>query len=105
MPKYLLAFHGGDTPTTKEDGDRVMAEWGTWIGAMGKSLVDVGNPTGPSKTMAPGGKVTDGGGNNAVTGYSILEADTLDAAVAMSKDCPQLTSNGTIEVAELVPVM
>ena len=105
MTKYLLAYHGGTVPASKEEGDRVMAAWGTWIDSLGKSLVDPGNPTATSKTIAPGGKISNGGGSNAVTGYSILEAASLDAAMAAVKNCPQLSSGGSIEVAEITPVM
>lgn len=105
MPKYVLGYHGGSAPSSKEEGDRVMAAWGAWIGALGSALVDPGNPTGASKTIAPGGKITDGGGSNPITGYSILEASSLDAAMNMVKGCPQLTSGGSIEVTEIMPVM
>ncbi|MEO8883410.1 MAG: YciI family protein [Devosia sp.] len=105
MTKFLLVYHGGNAPSSKEEGEKVMAAWGQWIGGLGKALVDVGNPTGAAKTVAPGGKVSNGGGSNATTGYSILEAASLDAAVAAVKGCPQLAAGGTIEVAEITPVM
>ncbi len=105
MTKFLLVYHGGNAPTSKEEGEKVMAAWGQWIGGLGNALVDVGNPTGASKTVAPGGKVSDGGGADPTTGYSILEAASLDAAVAAVKDCPQLAAGGTIEVTEITPVM
>ena len=105
MTKYLLGYHGGSIPASKEEGDRVMAAWGKWIGSLGKAMVDPGNPTAAAKTIAPGGKVSDGGGSNPVTGYSVIEAASLDAAVALAKGCPQLSSGGTIEVAEIMVVM
>ena len=105
MPKYLLAYHGGMQPASPAEGEKVMKAWMDWIGGLGKAMVDAGNPTGPSRTLAPGGKVSDGGGNAAVTGYSILEAASLDEAVRLSKGCPQLLANGTVEVAEIMPVM
>ena len=105
MTKYLLAYHGGDMPASKEEGEKVMAAWTSWVGAMGKSLTDIGNPTtGNSKMLAPGGKVSNGG-STTITGYSILEAPSLDKAVDMVKGCPQLASGGTIEVAELSALM
>jgi hypothetical protein len=105
MTKFLLVYHGGNAPTSKEEGEKVMAAWGTWIGGLGKSLTDVGNPTGASKVIAPGGKITAGDRANATTGYSILEAASLDAAVAATKGCPHLAAGGTVEVAEITPVM
>jgi len=105
MTKFLLVYHGGNPPTSKEEGEKSMAAWTKWIGGLCKSLTDVGNPTGASKTVAPGGKISAGGGGNPTTGYSILDATNLDAAVAAVKNCPQLAAGGTIEVAEITPVM
>ena len=101
MTKYLLAYHGGEMPETKEAGEKSMADWMAWIGSLGASVIDMGNPTtGNSKTVAPGFKLSNGG-STSITGYSIVEAASLDKAVALTKDCPQLVAGGTIEVAEL----
>ena len=102
MTKYLLNYHGGSMPQTPEEGERVMKAWMDWLGGLGKSVVDAGNPTGPSKTVAANGKVSEGGGANASTGYSILEAKSLDDAVGLSRGCPILKSGGSVEVAELM---
>jgi hypothetical protein len=40
-----------------------------------------------------------------LTGYSILAADSLDAAAALAKGCPLLAAGGSIEVYEVVPAM
>lgn len=102
MTKYLLSYHGGSMPETPQEGEKVMKAWNDWMGTLGKSLVDGGNPTGKSKTIAPGGKVADGGGSNAVSGYSILEAASLDDAVTLARGCPQISAGGSIEIGELV---
>jgi hypothetical protein len=39
------------------------------------------------------------------TAYSILQADSLDAAVQRAKGCPQMQSSGQISVYETFPVM
>ena len=49
--------------------------------------------------MSPGG-VSDGGGANPLSGYSIVSADNIDAAVDMAKGCPILEGGGSIAVAE-----
>ena len=40
-----------------------------------------------------------------LTGYSILDADSLDAAVEMAKDCPHLAAGGTVTVHATFEVM
>ena len=102
MTKYLLNYHGGSAPQSKEEGERVMKAWTDWMGGLGKALVDGGNPAGQSKTIAANGKVSDGGGANPSTGYSILEARSLDDAVGLSKGCPIFKSGGSVEFAVLM---
>jgi hypothetical protein len=101
MPKYLLAYHGGATPETEPEVAKVMAAWQTWMEGLGDALLDPGNPVGVTKTVTSGG-VEDGGGANPLSGYSLLNATDIGAAVAMAKDCPIFESGGTIEVAETV---
>lgn len=104
MPKYLFVYHGGDQPTSKEEGDRVMAAWNDWMGQVGKSMIDAGNPTGSNRTVASNGSVGNGGANPA-TGYSIIEAPDMDSALKAAGMCPHLKSNGSVEVAEIMPIM
>ena len=40
-----------------------------------------------------------------MSGYSLLEAESLDAAVTIAKGCPVLLGGATIEVAETFDVM
>jgi hypothetical protein len=105
MAKYLLAYHGGGMPETAEEQARVMAAWGKWYEGLGEAVVDAGNPIGHTRTIAPEGRVAEGGGTNPVSGYSILQADSLDAAVRMAGECPILQGGGTIEVCETFDLM
>ncbi|HEX9642970.1 MAG TPA: hypothetical protein VGC11_03080 [Acidimicrobiia bacterium] len=102
MAKYVLAFHGGGMAETEEEQARVMAAWGTWMEGLGSALTDPGNPTSQSKTIHADGSVTIGGGANPVTGYTLLAAETLDAAVSLAKGCPIFESGGSVEVIETI---
>jgi len=97
MAKYLFVYHGGEEP---EDMKEFMDAWGAWLGGMGTAVVDGGNPVGPSRTVRPDGSVTDNGGANPASGYSLLEANGMDDALKKAKGCPILTVGGSIEVAE-----
>ncbi len=105
MANYLLAYHGGGMPETDADRERVMAEWGQWFGALGSDLVDGGNPVAQWSTIAASGSVSDGGGANPVSGYSVIKADSMDAAVSAARGCPLLKSGGSIEVCETFSAM
>ncbi len=104
MSNYVLAYTGGSMAETEEAQAEAMAAWGAWIGGLGSDLVDAGNPFGPGATVAPDGAVSEGGASG-LTGYSILTADSLDAATAQVKGCPVLASGGSVEVYEIFPVM
>ena len=42
------------------------------------------------------------GGANPAIGNSLIEASSLDDALAKAKGCPILAANGSIEVAEAI---
>lgn len=103
MANFLLTFHGGRMPETKDEQDQVMAAWTDWFGALGDALVDGGNPISGARAISPDGSVMDA--TSAPSGYSILRADDLDAAVALAKGCPVLAGGATVLVSETFPVM
>jgi hypothetical protein len=87
MANYLLLYHGGGRPESEAEQAKVMTAWGEWMGKVGPALVDGGNPTSQAKTVDGNGRVADAGGDF-VTGYSIISADSLDAALELAKACP-----------------
>ncbi len=99
MSDYVFAYHGGKKPESPEEGAKHMAKWKAWIGGLGDAVVNPGTPLGMSKTVSSGG-VSDDGGSNPLLGFSIVKADSMDAALEMAKGCPYL-EYGTIEVAEV----
>jgi hypothetical protein len=103
MPKYLFAYHGGAMAQTEEEQQKVMAAWGAWFEQLGPAIVDPGAPIAMARTVSTGG-AADGAGANPLTGYSLIEAADLDDASTKAAGCPVLTSGGTVEVAETIPM-
>jgi hypothetical protein len=79
MTNYVLLYKGGGVPATEEKQQQVMAAWNDRFGQVGQAMVDGGNPFGPSRSVAPDGTVSDNAPSG-MTGYSIVKADSLDAA-------------------------
>ena len=101
MADYLLLYKGGSAPDTPEKQQAVMAKWGAWMGTLGEALVDGGNPfSGQAKSIAADGTVSAGSLAEGSSGYSIIKADSLDAAVALAQGCPVRESGGSISVFE-----
>ena len=103
MANYLLTYYGGGMPESPEENAQVMQAWTAWFGELGGALVDGGNPTSQSRAISPDGSVMDA--TMAPTGYSIIKADTLDAAVKAAKHCPVLAGGATIVVSETFAAM
>lgn len=102
MAKYLFVYHGGSMPESQEEVAKVMDAWGKWFGSMGNAVVDGGNPVGASSTVQSDGSVAANGGANPASGYSLIEASSVDAALGHAKNCPVLASGGSVEVAEAI---
>ena len=100
MPNYMFAYHGGKKPESPEAGAALMAQWKAWVAGLGDAMVNPGTPLGMSKTVSSEG-VADDGGANPLSGFSVVAADSMDAALEMAKGCPFLEM-GTIEVAEMM---
>jgi hypothetical protein len=98
MTDFIIAYHGGKKFESREEGAAHMAKWRAWMGGLGDAVVNPGAPLRNSKTVSVGG-VSDG--SNPLSGYSIVKAASMDAALQMAKDCPHLDI-GTVEVAEVM---
>jgi hypothetical protein len=103
MGKYLLAYKGGSMAATEAEREAAMAAWGSWFGQLGSAVVDAGNPFGPSAAVGSGG--VNGGATSGLTGYSVIDADSLSAAGELAKGCPVLANGGSVEVYETIPIM
>jgi len=108
MTKYLFVYHApvppaDATPPDPEQVDAVMAAWNAWAGKVGDRMVDFGTPLANGVRITPDGTTPS---SREVAGYSIIEADSLDAAVDLAKVHPHLSMPGgcEIEVHEAQPI-
>ena len=104
MAKFVVLYSGGSgMAASPEEQQRIMDEWGAWYGKLGAAITDGGNPFGASKNIASAGAAAaDGPGALPSTGYTIIEADSLDAATAACADHPHLGHGGQVSVFEAI---
>ena len=106
MANFVLLYSGGSMPESQAEQAAVMQAWEAWFGGLGSALVDGGNPFTPvAKRIASDGTVSDGPVGVMASGYSIIKADSLSAAVEIAKRCPVLQGGSQISVYETFPVM
>ena len=98
MTKYHFAYSGGATPSNEAEQKKTMENWMAWFGVLGDSIVDPGNPFGPSKSVSANG--VNNAGAAGLIGYTLVNAINLDAAVELAKGCPIISEGGFVDVYE-----
>ena len=107
MARYMLVYKGEATDMadmSEEEAGAVMAKWGAWMQKVGSALSDIGNPFGPGSSLVDDG--SDGAAAS-LTGYSIVEAGSIDEARGLADGHPYLSEgegNYAIDIYELLPV-
>lgn len=100
MAKFAIFYLGGNKEMSPEEGKAHRQGWQDWLSGLGEAVVSPGNPMMGNKTVTGAG-VADTDGAMRITGYTVVEAADMDAALAMAKGCPFLDM-GTLEVAEMM---
>ena len=95
MTHYLLIYRADPAAMpqpTPEQMQEMSAAWFGWRNRVGSALVDFGDPTAPVADADP-----------TVGGYSIVAADSHDAALALLAGHPHTAMGGRIDVYEVTP--
>src|SRR2546423_4511101 len=108
MTKYLVLYRAPGAAmaqmenATPEQAQAGMDAWMQWAGKAGPALIDLGSPLAPVTTVGKAGTESD----QAIAGFSILEAESRDAVTKLLKDHPhfQMPGDASIEVLEYLPI-
>jgi hypothetical protein len=110
MKKFLVIYHA--TPeavkqmaaATPKQQAKSMEGWMKWAQKSGEQLVEMGAPLMNGELLSKDG--TSKKSRKNVTGYSIVQADTLEKAKKLLKGHPHLKANAecTIEIHESMPI-
>ena len=101
MIQYVITYLGGDQPSTPEAGKEHFAKYQQWLASLGEAAVSPMNPFKDTQTVNPNGTV-NAGSSTAMSGYTVIEADSMEKALEIAKACPFLDIGGSLEVSELV---
>jgi hypothetical protein len=98
MPNYLFVFYGGggEGESTPAEDQKMMDAWMGWYQKLGKSVVEMGAPTGAGKTVTRAGARETG--KHGIAGYSIIKANNMGAAVNLAKTHPYMPDGMQIGV-------
>ena len=101
MAQFIITYLGGDQPSSPEEGRKHFAKYQEWLSSLGGSAVSPMNPIKNTSTINPDGSIT-AGSKTSMSGYTIVEAESIEAAISIAKACPFLDINGSLEVSELI---
>jgi hypothetical protein len=92
MKKFMVLHYGFEKPTPE-----IMKAWGTWFESIADRTVDNGGFSGGREVSASGTKDLPWG-MESITGYTIIEAESLDEAEKIARDNPYIASIRVYEV-------
>jgi hypothetical protein len=113
MKKYLVLYRSEGAlsgvsvsemmaNTTPEQMAAGMAVWRAWHEKCGSAVVDLGAPLDKSTTVAGGAGAPS---KTTITGYTILQAGSVEEAVALMKDHPHFRMPGaSVQILECTPM-
>jgi len=95
VKKFVLLHYGFEKPTP-----RIMKAWGTWFESIADRTVENVGFSGGREISASGTKDLPMG-MESITGYSLIEAESLDEAEKIAQGNPFIASIRVYEVSEM----
>ncbi len=91
----MLLMFGFEKPTPE-----IMKAWGAWFESIADKTVDQGG-FGGAREISSAGTRDLPMGMESITGYTIIEAESLDEAEKIAKDCPYIASIRIYEIRSM----
>ena len=101
MPQYFISYLGGEKPSSPEAGAQHMKRYRAWLASLGDAAVSPANPLKATSTVNSDGSVSSRS-TTTMSGFTIINAESMAAALTIAKACPFLDVGGSLEVSELV---
>ena len=93
MKKFVYLHYGFEKSTPE-----IMAAWGKWFESMKDNIIDMGGHFSGGREISKGGTKDLPLGRESITGFTIVSADSLDAAEKMAQSNPFISSIRVYEV-------
>ncbi len=87
MKKFVFLYVG-----MWEHTPEVMDGWKKWFEVLGDRVVDNGSPFGPGKEISKSGTKDLPQDAQAIVGYTIINAESMEEVEKLATECPIITS-------------
>ncbi len=101
MANFMIAYYGGNQPSSKEAGMAQMGKWKAWVEGLGKNVINPGTPLMDTKIVTSS-DVKNENDPNAMKGFAIVKAESIEAAVKIAESDPFLENGGTVRVSQMM---
>lgn len=101
MQNFMIAYYGGNQPSSKEEGIVQMSKWKKWVESLGEAIVNPGTPL-PVSKIVTSSNVKDDNDPNSMKGFAVVRAENIQAAIDIAKSDPFLENGGTIRVSQMI---
>lgn len=96
MNQYMLLHFGFEKPTPE-----IMAAWGEWFKSIADISVDNGGFHGGAREISQSGSKDLPMGMDSITGYSIINAESLEEAEKIAQGNPFIASIRVYEINKM----
>ena len=96
MKKFMFLYYGFVTSTPE-----IGAAWMKWFGTFEDNIVDSGNPFSRGREISHDGTKELPLEADSCTGYTIINAESLDDAEKIAQGCPMIHSTKVYEMGSM----
>ncbi len=98
MAKFLVTYHGAPALTEATIAAQTRVAVAAWTAAAGSAVVDPGAPVRALTQLAS----IELQQRSDIDGYSVIEADSIEAASDLLRSHPLLASGATLQINEVL---
>jgi hypothetical protein len=95
MKRFMLLHFGFERPTAE-----IMAAWGAWFESVADKTVDQGGFHGGAREISHSGVRDLPMEMDSITGFSIINAESIEEAEAIAKENPLIAAIRVYEISE-----
>ncbi len=95
MKKFMLMHFGFEKPTPE-----IMKRWGAWFESIADRQIEQ-EGFGEAMEVSSAGTKELPWGMESITGYNIIEAESLEEAESIAKECPYIASIRVYEIRSM----
>ena len=103
MKQFVLVYLGGNPPSNEAGARLHHSKYMGWLTALGEALIIPTIPLKDTNTVSSSGAIREGG-SSAMSGFTVIRADSMESALSIAQSCPFLEIGGSLEVSEMMQI-